>query len=198
MLVRNDQLQDTPVMSLQTGTELARTKLPIIDPRNLTIVAYEVDGPLLDVKPSILRIADVRELSDIGMIVDSSDEFITPNDVIKIKEVYNLHFPLLSLAVIDERKRKLGKVDSYTVEMGSFVIQQISVRRPLLKSLSDAELLIHRSQIIEINDTTIIVKSITKEAKDPVPENVRAYVNPFRGTPGKAQPETINNSRDDD
>lgn len=182
-------------MSLQTGAELARTKMPVIDPRTLTIVAYELEGQLLDQHPSLLRIADVRELSDIGMIVDSSDEFIGVDDVIKLKETYDLQFPLVGLAVVDDKKHKLGKVEDYSVEMGGFVIQQLTVRRPLLKSLGDSELLIHRSQIIEINDTTITVKSASTEAKDPIPHAVRAYANPFR-QPGSAQPEAIRADKD--
>jgi len=190
MLVRESQLTNTPVMSLQTGTELARTKTPVINPRALSIVAYEVDGPLLDERPSFLRIDDMRELGEIGMIVDSSDEFVGLDDVIKLKEIYELHFSLVGLEVVDDHKHKLGKVDGYTIEMGSFVIQQIIVRRPLLKSLGDSELVIHRSQVIKISDTTITVKAPTNEAKDPIPTAARAYVNPFR-QPGNAQPEAI-------
>lgn len=190
MLVIASQLIGTPIMSLQTGTELARTKTAIIDPRLLSIVAYEVDGPLLDQRPSFLRIVDIRELGDIGMIIDSSDEFVSLNDVIKLKEIYDLHFPLVGLEVIDDKNNKLGKVEDYTIEMGSFVIQQINVRRPLLKSFGDSELLIHRSQIVKISNSVITVKAPTKEAADPVPAAVKAYVNPFR-QPGNAQPEAI-------
>jgi len=195
MLVLGTQLLNTPVMSLQTGAELARTKTPVIDPRTLSVMAYELDGALLDQHPSLLRIADVREVSDIGMIVDSSDEFVGLDDIIKLKEVYELHFPLIGLSVVDDKKHKLGKVEDYSLEMGGFVIQQISVRRPIFKSLGDSELLIHRSQIIEINDTTITVKAASNEAKDPIPHAVKAYVNPFR-QPGEAQPESIRIDKD--
>lgn len=195
MLVLGTQLINTPVMSLQTGAELARTKTPVIDPRTLTIVAYELTGHTLDQHPSLLRMADIRELSDIGMIIDSSDEFIGVDDVVKLKETYDLHFPLIGLSVVDDKKRKLGKVEDYSVEIGGFVIQQLTVRRPILKSLGDTELLIHRTQIIEINDTTITVKSASNEVKDPIPHAVKAYVNPFRQA-GSPQPEAI--QADDD
>ncbi|HEU4831030.1 MAG TPA: hypothetical protein VFS65_02575, partial [Candidatus Saccharimonadales bacterium] len=69
MLVLGSRLLSTPVMGLQTGTQLATTKSPIIDPSNLKIVAYELEGSLLTEHPSLLRIADVRELGDVGMIV---------------------------------------------------------------------------------------------------------------------------------
>lgn len=190
MLLAGSRLIDAPVMGLQTGAELARTDHPVIDPRTLEIVAYELTGPLLNLHPSLLRIADVREFSDIGLIVDSSDEFVSPDDIIKLNEIYKLNFTLLGMPVIDEKRRKVGKVDGYTIETNGFVIQQISVRRPLLKSLNDTQLLIHRSQITEINNNAIIIHSEVKPA-EPIMQSVRdAYTNPFRKNPG-TQPEHI-------
>lgn len=194
MLTVGSQLIHVPVMSLQTGTELARTTTAVIDPRTLTILAYELSGPLLDQQPSFLRVADIREQSNIGFIVDSSDEFVGLDDVIKLQEVYDFRFQLVGLPVIDEKGKKLGKVDGYTVEIESFVIQQINVKRSLLKSLGDTELLIHRSQIVKVSDTAITVKAGTINA-EPVKATVSNYVNPFRQT-GKAQPEAIKADKD--
>jgi sporulation protein YlmC with PRC-barrel domain len=188
MLVAGSRLIDMPVMGLQTGSELARTQREIINPHTLEVVAYELTGPLLNARPSLLRVADVREFSDIGMIVDSSDEFVSPDDIIKLNEIYQLHFTLADKPVIDVKRHKLGKVDGYTIETGGFVIQQLNVKRPFFRSLSDTELLIHRSQIKEISDSQIIVES---ELKTPAPvlKAVRdTYSNPFRKNSG-AQPE---------
>ena len=145
MMLLGSTLTKAPVMGLQTGSEIAQTKTAIIDPATLAVVAYVVEGPLLEDGVWLLRIADVRELSDLGFIVDSTDEFIHPEDVLKINEVYNLNFPLLEMPVIDERRSKLGKVIDFTLETGTFMVQQLTVRRPLLKSFNDTELLIHRS-----------------------------------------------------
>lgn len=194
MLTVASQLIHMPVMSLQTGTELARTTDAIIDPRNLSVIAYELSGVLLDQHPSFLRIADIREQSNIGLIVDSSDEFVGIDDVLKIKEVYDFRFQLVGLPVVDEKGKKLGKVSDYTLELESFVIQQINVKRPLLKSMGDTELLIHRSQIVKVSDTTIVVKAGSISA-DPVKAAVSNYVNPFRQA-GKAQPEAVELDRD--
>jgi hypothetical protein len=177
-----------PVMGLQTGSELARTVREIIDPHTLEVVAYELTGPLLTTRPSLLRVADVREFSDIGMIVDSSDEFVAPDDIIKLDEIYQLQFTLEGKPVVNLKHRKLGKVIGYTIETGGFVIQQLSVKRPFLQSLNDTELLIHRSQIKQVSDTQIVVES---ELKTPAPvlKAVRdTYQNPFRKSSG-AQPE---------
>lgn len=187
MLITGDRLLGAPVLGLQTGSELARTKNAIIDPSNLKILAYELSGPLLSFHPSLLRIVDVREISDIGLIVDSSDEFVDPNDVIKLGEVYKLHFELDGMLVIDVKGAKLGRVNGYTINTTDFVVHQLSVKRPLLKSLNDTELLIHRSQITEINNEAIIVHS-EADIPEPILESVRtSYVNPFRSKPAPEQ-----------
>jgi uncharacterized protein YrrD len=189
MLILGSRLHDTPVMSLQTGTRLARTVLPVIDPANLKIVAYEVDGPLLTEHPSFLRTDDIREMGAIGMIIDSTDELVGLHDVIKIEKLHKQKFALVGMSVIDEHKHKLGKVYNYTVETGDFIIQQLNVRRGIIKGITDTALLIHRSQITEINDTAIIVKSTKRKLPEPVMESTRHdYVNPFRGT-NAPQPE---------
>ncbi|MDB5179685.1 MAG: hypothetical protein JWN12_317 [Candidatus Saccharibacteria bacterium] len=182
MLVLGTRLKETPVMSLQTGTRLAMTGTPLINPANLKIIAFELEGPLLTEKPSFLRVADIRELSGVGMIIDSSDELLALDDVIKIKELYELRFKLIGMNVIDEHKKKLGKVDNYTVETGSFVIEQLNVKHGILRGLTDTGILIHRSQITEINDDAIIVKSTAKKiSAEPIMETARhTYVNPFR------------------
>lgn len=180
MLLAGSRLIGAPVMGLQTGSELARISKPIIDPGSLKIVAYEVDGPLLDAHPSLLRVIDVREFSDIGVIVDSSDEFVSPTDVIKLGEIYNHNFILEGKAVVNKKHRKLGKVVGYTLETTGFLIQQLTVKRPLLQSITEPELLIHRTQITEINDREIVVQD-QASIPNPVRQSVRtAYVNPFR------------------
>jgi uncharacterized protein YrrD len=182
MLLLGSRLIGTPVMSLQTGTSLAETKAALIDPSNLKLVAYELDGPMLAERPSYLRIADVRELSGIGMIVDSSDEFIGEDDVIAIKKLKDLGFVLNGMTVVDEQKHKLGKIEDYSIDTDSFIVQQLTVKRGVIKSLTDTALLVHRSQIIEINDRNIVVKTTAKKLQAVEPPTKLSYVNPFRTT----------------
>lgn len=181
MLIIGSRLIKQPVMGLQTGSELARTIRPIIDPANLGIIAYELSSPLIR-GIVYLRIEDVRELANMGFIIDALDELVQPGDVIKLDEIAGLQFSLDGMQVRDEKRHKVGKVTDYTIDVDSFTVQQLTVRRPFIKSLSDAELVIHRSQIIEINDDAIVINSDAE-----VPEHTRltapgSYVNPFRET----------------
>mgnify|MGYP003440691492 FL=1 len=152
MLVLNSHIQNVPVMSLQSGASLGTTSEPIIDPRKLQIVAFKVIGPRV-LEPSVLHTIDIRELGPLGFIVDGADNVMTlDEDLVRLQEVIKLNFNLIGKIVIDETKKKLGKVLEYTLESESFFIQKIHVSQSVLKNLKNSNLLIHRTQIVEITD----------------------------------------------
>lgn len=188
MLVPIKQLIGVPIMSLQTGTELARTVDVVLDPRRMKVTAFYVDGPLLETHPSVLHPADIREFSDIGFIVDNSERLMTTEGLVRLQAIIDLDFQLNGMKVIDEQKHKLGKVIDYIVEPDGFTIQQLYIQAPLLRNLSTATHVIKRSQIVTVRKDVIVVKStaITDTASEPASQTAQAFVNPFRGT----QPES--------
>lgn len=192
MLILHERFDNIPVMSLQTGAELARTSRAIIDPRNLTVVAYELDGPLLTQQPSLLLIDDIREVGPLGIIIDSTDELIHPDDVVKIGEIYSFYFNLIGIRVVDDRQKKVGKVTGYSIDATSFEIQQLNVKRPFMQSFNETELLVHRSQVVKVSDEEMIVKSPTVRHTQTVAVQSHNFNNPFRKTTS-SQPETIDN-----
>lgn len=176
-------------MSLQTGAELARVTDPIIDPRKMTIIAFYVEGKLLESNPSVLHVDDIRELSDIGIIIDDSDKLMGTDGLVRLQEIIDFHFALPGVQVVDERGRKLGKVSDYAIDPDTYIVQQIYTEQSLLKSLSSVSSIIHRSQIVSVTNEKIIVKSPTVPTHE-IEEDVvsKSFVNPFRSKP---QHETI-------
>ena len=60
MLVTINSMIGSPVMSIQTGKRLATLGEPIVDPNDLSIVAFYVNGPRLDYNPAVLFTSDIR------------------------------------------------------------------------------------------------------------------------------------------
>ena len=189
MLMVGSNLTNFPVLSLHVGGEIARTKQAIIDPEDLKIIAYTLEGAIIQNDPevgNILDLADVRELSEKGFIVDSADVFTTREDVVKLDEIMSLDFNLVGLKVVDQRGKKLGKIVDYTIDSGSFMVYQLIVQRPVMSSFIDPQLTINRSQIVEIDDFKVTIKHSTSQVKvkkpkeEPKEEFVPNFSNPFR------------------
>ena len=182
MLIRSTRLTDFPVLSLHIGGRIARIVAPIVDPHDLKIIAYRVDGPLVGREVGdILPTSSIREHSPIGFIVDSSDELVAADDIVRVRDVLALHFDLIGLKVVSRKGTKLGKVIDYTADADSGLIQQLIVQRPIFKALIDPELTISRSQIHEVTDYEVIVKDEeAKIRKVAQADFVPNFINPFR------------------
>ncbi len=182
MLLSYSTLLNYPVLSMHVGGEVARLASPVIDPNELKVIAYTVSGPLIRGEiGNILEVRDIREAAEIGFIIDSTDKLVHQADVINLDKIMRLNFHLIGHRVITKKGTKLGKVIDFTLNPDTFMIQQLVVKRPLAKSFFDSELLIGRSEIVEVDDDKVVVKD--EEAK--IRENARKdftqdFVNPFR------------------
>lgn len=193
MLVMSSRFVGASVLSVQAGGPIGKIAGIVVDPNDLKIIAFRLDGPLINKQQNILDVRSVREYSSYGFVIDDIDELVSPNDVIKISEILKLNFNLINLKVETKKGSKLGKVQDFTVISEDFIVQQIIVKRPMIKSLNDPELTISRSEIVEITDYKVIVKDEEKVLKQKAEKEdfVPNFVNPFRNhEPGFAPADT--------
>lgn len=185
MLVIGSNLINYPVLSLHLGGLVSHTVEPVIDPESLAVIAYTLNAREIDEPEAgdILMIEDVREFSEDGLIINSTDNLVNREDVIKLDKIMDLGFKLIGLKVVTKDGKKLGKVIDYTLDSGSFSIFQLIVQRPFFDAIVDPELTINRSQIVEIDDDKITIKHDKQKVKLPKAGSkdfVPNYVNPFR------------------
>lgn len=193
MLVMNSRLIGATVLSVQAGGPIGKITGIVVDPNDLKVIAFYLDGPAINRQQNILDVRSVREYSNYGFVIDDIDELVGPNDVIKISEILKLNFSLINLKVETKKGSKLGKVIDFTLTSEDFIVQQIIVKRPMIKSLNDPELTISRNEIVEITDYKIIIKDEEKVLKKKAEkeEFVPNFVNPFRESqPGFAPTDT--------
>lgn len=187
-MINGSKLIGCPILSLHVGGEIARITEIIVDPNSLKIIGFRLEGKLIrDDVGDVLPIDSVREFSRMGMIVDSIDELVQEDEIIKIKNVLELQFNLIGLKVATRQKNKLGKVIDYTVDAEAWYIQQIVVQRPPIKAFFDPELIIPRKQIVEVDDYQVVVKDENEKVKSKVTQKIEPtttfvpnFVNPFR------------------
>ena len=119
MLLIGSKVANMPVLSLHVGGPIAEIREAVIDPEDLKVIAYTLDGPIIRNDPevgNILDTQDVREISGSGLIVDSADRFTTREDVVRFDKVMDLGFRLVGLKVVTTDGKKLGKIIDYTLD----------------------------------------------------------------------------------
>ena len=84
MLVSATHLVGTPILSLQASGPIGRVASSIVDPDTLRVIAFRVEGPGVSPAANILDASSVREYSSLGMVIDSADELVADDDIVKI------------------------------------------------------------------------------------------------------------------
>lgn len=159
MLKLSATIQNIPVMSLRTGGRVAEAIKPIINPNNLKIVGWWCDD-VFSKNQLILLTEDVRDFVPQGIAINDHDDLADPEELIRLKEVLEIDYDLINKTVVTNQKRRIGKIRDYAVESESMIVQKLYVSRPIYKSISDAQISIDHSQILEVNDKKIIVKDV--------------------------------------
>ena len=191
MLMVGSRFIGMQVLSLHIGGQTAAVKRVVVDPEDLSIMAFELEGPIIRDPEigSFLMAEDIRETSNQGLVVDSADRFVNPEDVIRLNEVLELNFNLEGLKVVTKEGKnikKLGKIIDYTVDSSTLSIFQIIAQRPFMESFVDPQLTINRSQITEVDDFKITIKhdkqkiKVEQSVKETKGDFVPNYTNPFR------------------
>ncbi len=159
MLQLSSAILNVPILSLRTSDVIATAIEPIINPTNLKIEGFYCDDAL-EKKQLILLCQDIRDIVADGFIVDDHERLVDPQELVRLKDVLDLHFELLGKPVETTGKDKVGKVSDYAVETSSMYIQKIYASRSLFKSLTGGSLSIDRSQVLEVNDKRIIINDL--------------------------------------
>jgi sporulation protein YlmC with PRC-barrel domain len=159
MLQLSGSLINKPVLSLRTGTPVAMTLGPIINPNNLKIEGFYCEDTI-DKRQLVLVHQDIRDVIPQGLVVNDHDVLTDPSELVRLKETINLNFELLGKQVVTSSGAKVGKVSDYAAETSSMFIQKLYVSQSVFKSFSGGNLGIDRTQIIEITNRKVVINDL--------------------------------------
>jgi uncharacterized protein YrrD len=148
MLRRIDTLWGTPVASLQTGASVAYLDLPVINPKNLKVVAFYLSGGLYH--GMLLDAKDIREVGNNVVVINHEDLIGDESEFIKIAPLLEKPYEMFNKLVYNQDDKKIGKIKSYTVSDDDFRIMRLDVAPRLTGAFLDIAKVVSRESIIEV------------------------------------------------
>jgi uncharacterized protein YrrD len=161
MLQFSGNLLNRPVLSLQTGGVIAATTGVIINPNNLKIEGFYCTDHFDRRKTVVLLYQDIRDTIPQGFVVNDHDVLADPSELIRLKEVLDIHFDVLGKQVVTTSKEKLGKVIDFAADTNTMYIQKLYLAQSVFKNITGGNLGIDRTQIVEITDKKVIVQDLS-------------------------------------
>jgi len=171
MFVLSEQLKNLEVISLRETRLVARLGAPIINPDDLEIKAFFCLAKNFQEQRIVLA-NDIAKINRVSLIINSEEDVSMLSEVVRAKELVRQNFQLKLLPVYSESGVSLGKVEDYTIDLGSFKVQKIYVKQSLFKNLLLRRLIIDRAQIVEVTPRKIIVRDGSAKALARVTEPV--------------------------
>ncbi len=156
MLKLSESLLGQPVMSLQTGQQVATTTRPIINPNNLKIEGFYCMSKLHR-KEMVLLYQDIRDIIAQGFVINEAEVLAEAEDLVRLKKILDLNFEISGKQVVTLGNKRLGKVSDFATEIETMYIQKIYVSQGMIKGLAKGNLGVERNQINEITDKKIII-----------------------------------------
>ena len=170
MQVFFSQIVGTPVFSLQHGGQITAVQDLLIDPGALQAVAL-ICKDNRDQRTLLLH-QDIRQASPHGIIVDSDDALADIADIVRLQPLLDKPFRPAGTMVVTQMGRRVGRVETYTLKLADWRIEQLHVRRAFWHSPLGASLIIGRAQVVDVQDKQIVVKDTDLPAASPVKQVV--------------------------
>jgi uncharacterized protein YrrD len=158
MLQLSGSLLNRPILSLRTGGVIGTTNGAIINPNNLKIEGFYCQDTFRH--SLVLLYQDIRDVIPQGYVVNDADVLAEPSELVRLKDIMDIHFELLGKQVRTTSRDKLGKVVDFAAETTTMYIQKVYVGQSIFKNLTGGNLGIDRTQIVEITNKQIIVQDL--------------------------------------
>ncbi|HUC19951.1 MAG TPA: hypothetical protein VMR98_00455 [Candidatus Polarisedimenticolaceae bacterium] len=156
MYILANQITALPVMSLQTGQAIAVVERPVINATNLEVKALQCKVGRR--KTGVILMRDIRQFANDCVIIDSFDEIEDAKEIVRLQEIMKRNFNPVDKLVVNESNHRLGRVEDYTINLKTFMVQKLYVHQSLVKSILFNNLVIDRTQIIDVTDKQFTVK----------------------------------------
>jgi len=160
------QLIGLPVLSLQNAETITHVTGLIMEIKSLEVIAFSCE-PSRDLgKHPVLLLRDIRQVAIDCLLINTAEDLVEAGEIVRLAPLLKRDFDPRGIKVVTDLKRKVGTVEDYTVNLQTYHLQKIYVRRSLVRSWVGASLIIDRAQIIEVSEREFTVRDSTIPASE--------------------------------
>lgn len=136
----------------------------ILDPERGNLVA------LITVGGQWIAALDVAPFNGEYWEISSGDALLEEGELVRVMEISEKKRWLIHKPVVTKDGEYLGRIDDFVMEMETLTLAQLYVTKKFL-FLTSEKRIIHRSEILEITEKSVVVKNDRIEA----PETLKDY-----------------------
>lgn len=162
MLLELSKIKNIPVGVMDEQKAVGSVEAPVIFADDAKVIGFLVRLKGIMSQKKVVSFADVVDLDGKGLVINSADNLLAIDEILRIKDILKQGFKLIGLPAKTKNKKYLGRITDSVIETTSGDIIRIYV-----KNLLD-ERIFERSMIHDIKPKEVILtfddrKSAKKE-----------------------------------
>lgn len=151
MLIEISKVRGLPTGAIDEGALIGTVKQAVVSPEAARVIGFLVKIKGLFRGQKVISFQDVVDIDTQGLVINSRDNLVSENEIVRIKELVDSRFSLIGLSARTKNKKYLGRVSDAVIESTSGDIIRVYV-----KYFWD-ERIFERSMIHEIKKDEIIL-----------------------------------------
>lgn len=160
MYTLESNLVGRPIVSLQTGQVVAWAGPPVLDMATLEVMAFTCHTPHNN-EPLLVMAADIRQYATDCLVIDDEEQLTSPEDIVRFRNTPDQQYSPLGKLVIADTGRRVGIVDDYNINLDTSRVHCLFIKQSFWRSWFAPDVIIDRTQIIDITPEKITVRDST-------------------------------------
>lgn len=153
-----------PIICIDNGFTDYKLTAFVVDTDRLAIELAVVQQPF-NPKRYYIMPRSIREVGSQSIIINSDEDISEAEDLVRYQAIIDAKPFLIGYRVVSSSNQKLGFVKDLGFDSIHLTISKLVVRSHWTRRILTKDLLINRSQIIKIENKTVIVKETKTKAR---------------------------------
>lgn len=116
MIIEAKKLIGLPVAAMDVRAKVGVVSEVLIAPENGKLLGFLVKVPGFFAPQKALTVSDIKNWDPKGLVTDSFENIVDPDEIVRIKEVLDKKIILIGLKAKTQSGKNLGVVDNFLVD----------------------------------------------------------------------------------
>lgn len=128
MFIEAEKLINLPVAAADEQSKIGEIADIIIEPENGRVLGFLVKTGGIFGATKALSIVDIKDWDPNGIVTSSIDNLVSPDNIVRIKEVLDRHITILNMKAKTEAGKSLGKVENFLIDTETEMVAKYYLR----------------------------------------------------------------------
>ena len=157
MFIEAKKIIGLPIAAVDVESKIGEITQLLIEPENGSLLGFLIKSDGFFSAQKVLSAVDIREWDPNGLVTESIENLVDPNEIVRIKEVLDKNIILIGMSAKTESGKRLGVVEDLLIDTDTN-----SVAKYYLKDLLGKSRVLTSDKVSRIDKAIIFTDDVSE------------------------------------